>query len=49
LVGLLLLLLPVFGDEGAGLLAVGCAGCCAPAYAAELVVALTGGMTRPVR
>jgi hypothetical protein len=48
LVGLLLLLLPAFDDGDGWLFAMGCAGGAA-AYAAELVVALTGGMTRPVR
>jgi hypothetical protein len=48
LVGLLLLLLPAFDDGDGWLFAMDCAGGAA-AYAAELVVALTGGMTRPVR
>jgi len=34
-VGLLLLLLPVFGDEDGWLFTVGCAGCCAAAQNIE--------------
>src|SRR5689334_500248 len=49
LVELPLLLLAVFGGDDGWLLTGGGADCCAPTYAAELVVALTGGMTRPVR